>query len=82
MKKQLLRLRTRMPMQCYGNEKKEKVMLTKEQQDEVIKMVTKMIAHDRQMITRRKKNLVTERGVREWQKRNFENLQELLKEIG
>lgn len=57
-------------------------MLTKEQQDEVIKMVTKMIAHDRQMITRRKKNLVTERGVREWQKRNFENLQELLKEIG
>ena len=71
-----------MPMQCCGNDKKEKVMLTKEEQDEVIKMVKKMISHDRQMVTRLKKNLLTERGAREWEERNFENLRDLLKEIG
>jgi len=57
-------------------------MLTKEEQDEVIKMVKKMISHDRQMVTRLKKNLLTERGAREWEERNFENLRDLLKEIG
>lgn len=57
-------------------------MLTKEEQDEVIQMVKKMISHDRQMVTRLRKNLLTERGAREWEERNFENLRDLLKEIG
>lgn len=57
-------------------------MLTKEEQDEVIKMVKKMISHDRQMVTRMKKSLLTERGAREWEERNFESLRDLLKEIG
>jgi hypothetical protein len=71
-----------MPMRCCGNEKKEKVMLTKEEQDQVIQMVKKMISHDRQMVTRLKKSLLTERGAREWEERNFENLRDLLKEVG
>lgn len=57
-------------------------MLTKEEQDQVIQMVKKMISHDRQMVTRLKKNLLTERGARDWEERNFENLRDLLKEIG
>ena len=57
-------------------------MLTKEEQDQVIQMVKKMISHDRQMVTRLKKSLLTERGAREWEERNFVNLRDLLKEIG
>lgn len=57
-------------------------MLTKEEQDEVIRVVKKMISHDRQMATRLKKNQITERSAREWEERNFEILRDLLKEIG
>jgi hypothetical protein len=70
------------PMQCCGNEKKEKVMLTREEQQRVIDEVKKMIRQDRQRLTRLQKGTMSEKASREWENRDFDNLADLLKEVG
>ena len=57
-------------------------MLTREEQQQVIDEVKKMIRQDRQRMTRLQKGTVTERSAKEWEERDFNNLADLLKEVG
>jgi hypothetical protein len=41
-----------------------------------------MIRQDRQRMTRLQKGTVTERSAKEWEERDFNNLADLLKEVG
>ena len=57
-------------------------MLTREEQQQVIDEVKKMIRQDRQRMTRLQKGTMSERSSREWEERDFNNLADLLKEVG
>lgn len=57
-------------------------MLTPEEQMEVIKEVKKMLRNDRNRITRVKKYQISEKAAKEAEKRDFENLHYLLKDLG
>jgi hypothetical protein len=54
-------------------------VLTPEEQMEVIEEVKKMLRNDRNRNTRVKKNLISEKAA---EKRDFENLHYLLKDLG
>ena len=57
-------------------------MLTREEQQQVIDEVKKMIRQERQRLTRLQKGTMSERSSREWEERDFNNLADLLKEVG
>lgn len=57
-------------------------MLTREEQQRVIDEVKKMIRQDRQRLTRLQKGTMSEKASREWENRDFDNLADLLKEVG
>lgn len=57
-------------------------MLTQEEQMEVIEEVKKIIRNDRSRNTRVKNGSISEKAVKEAEKRDLQNLHYLLKEIG
>jgi hypothetical protein len=57
-------------------------VLTPEEQMEVIEEVKKMLRNDRNRNTRVKKNLISEKAAKAAEKRDFENLHYLLKDLG
>lgn len=57
-------------------------MLTTQEQDEVIKFVKKMIRNDRSRKSKVEKYLISEKAVKESEKKDYEELKYLLKDLG
>lgn len=57
-------------------------MLTREEQEQVVAMVRKMIRNDRARASRLRQGLVTPSGAQEWEARDWAELADLLKEVG
>lgn len=57
-------------------------MLTTQEQDEVIKFVKKMIRNDRGRKSKVEKYLISEKAVKESEKKDFDELRYLLKDLG
>lgn len=57
-------------------------MLTREEQQQIIEQVRMMLRQDRQRVTRVQKNLITSKSAKDWEQRDFDDLEDLLKEVG
>ena len=57
-------------------------MLTTQEQDEVIKFVKKIIRNDRNRRSRLAKYLISEKAAREGEKKDYEELRYVLKDLG